>query len=101
MLNRLVGSNPTLSAFCSSRGSTVSYQGRARWTPNGPARSARGRRLLPPTGPPTERISWFPVPDEEDLDPPVKELVEKQREKLGAPNNVVRTHAWRPELMLR
>ena len=50
---------------------------------------------------PTERISWFPVPDEEDLDPRVKELVEKQREKLGAPNNVVRTHAWRPELMLR
>jgi uncharacterized peroxidase-related enzyme len=51
--------------------------------------------------PPTERISWFPVPDEENLDPRVKELVEKQREKLGAPNNVVRTHAWRPELMLR
>ncbi len=50
---------------------------------------------------PTERISWFPVPDEEDLDPHVKELVEKQREKLGAPNNVIRTHAWRPELMLR
>jgi uncharacterized peroxidase-related enzyme len=50
---------------------------------------------------PTERISWFLVPDEEDLDPRVKELVEKQREKLGAPNNVIRTHAWRPELMLR
>lgn len=50
---------------------------------------------------PTERISWFPIPDEEDLDPRVKELVQKQREKLGAPNNVVRTHAWRPELMLR
>ena len=50
---------------------------------------------------PSVRISWFPVPDEEDLDPRVKELVEKQREKLGAPNNVVRTHAWRPELMLR
>jgi uncharacterized peroxidase-related enzyme len=50
---------------------------------------------------PTERISWFPVPDEENLDPRVSELVAKQREKLGAPNNVVRTHAWRPELMLR
>lgn len=50
---------------------------------------------------PTERISWFPVPDEEELDTRVKEIVEKQREKLGAPNNVVRTHAWRPELMLR
>jgi uncharacterized peroxidase-related enzyme len=50
---------------------------------------------------PIERISWFPVPDEEELDPRVKEIVEMQREKLGAPNNVVRTHAWRPELMLR
>ena len=50
---------------------------------------------------PTERISWFPVPEEEDLDPRVAELVAKQREKLGAPNNVVRTHAWRPELMLK
>jgi hypothetical protein len=34
---------------------------------------------------PTERISWFPVPEEEDLDPRVAELVAKQREKLGAP----------------
>ncbi len=34
-------------------------------------------------------------------DPHVKELVEKQREKLGAPNNVVRTHVWCPEVMLR
>ena len=50
---------------------------------------------------PQERISWFPVPDEEDLDPRVAELVAKQREKLGELNNVVRTHAWRPELMLR
>jgi uncharacterized peroxidase-related enzyme len=50
---------------------------------------------------PDERISWFPVPGEEDLDPRVAELVARQREKLGAPNNVVRTHAWRPELMLR
>jgi alkylhydroperoxidase family enzyme len=49
---------------------------------------------------PIERISWFPVPDEEELDPRVK-IVEMQGEKLGAPNNVVRTHAWRPELMLR
>ena len=48
-----------------------------------------------------ERISWFPIPEEEDLDPRVAELVARQREKLGAPNNVVRTHAWRPELMLR
>lgn len=50
---------------------------------------------------PTERISWFPVPDEADLDPRVADIVARQRQKLGAPNNVVRTHAWRPELMLR
>src|SRR5437763_15731054 len=50
---------------------------------------------------PTERISWFPIPDEADLDPRVADLVRRQREKLGAPNNVVRVHAWRPELMLR
>ncbi len=48
-----------------------------------------------------ERISWFPIPDEGDLDPRVADLVARQREKLGAPNNVVRVHAWRPDLMLR
>lgn len=50
---------------------------------------------------PTERISWFPIPEEKDLDPRVADLVRRQREKLGAPNNVVRVHAWRPELMLK
>lgn len=50
---------------------------------------------------PTERISWFPIPKEEDLDPRVAELVALQRQKLGAPNNVVRVHSWRPELMMR
>ena len=50
---------------------------------------------------PTERISWFPVPAEADLDPRVADLVRRQRERLGAPNNVVRVHSWRPELMLR
>jgi hypothetical protein len=49
---------------------------------------------------PIDRISWFPVPDEADLDPRVAELVAGQREKLGASNTIVRTHAWRPELML-
>ena len=50
---------------------------------------------------PTERISWFPIPEEKDLDPRIADLVQRQREKLGAPNNVVRVHAWRPETMLR
>ena len=50
---------------------------------------------------PAERISWFPIPDEADLDPRVADLVRRQREKLGAPNNVARVHAWRPELLFR
>jgi alkylhydroperoxidase family enzyme len=50
---------------------------------------------------PDERISWFPIPQEADLDPRVADLVARQRAKLGAPNNVVRTHAWRAEIMLR
>lgn len=50
---------------------------------------------------PTERISWFPIPEEKDLDPRVADLVRRQRERLGAPNNVVRVHAWRPDLMLK
>jgi uncharacterized peroxidase-related enzyme len=58
-----------------------------------------------PNGPddwtPTERISWFPIPTEEELDPRIADLVKLQREKLGAPNNVVRVHAFRPDLMLK
>ncbi len=50
---------------------------------------------------PEKRISWFPIPDEASLDPRVAELVAKQRAKLGAPNNIVRVHAWRPDIMLR
>src|SRR6476620_11345851 len=50
---------------------------------------------------PTERISWFPIPQEKDLDPRVADLVRRQRERLGAPNNVVRVHSWRPDLMLK
>ncbi len=48
-----------------------------------------------------ERISWFPIPAEDELDPRVADLVRRQREKLGAPNKVVRVHAWRRALMLR
>lgn len=68
----------------------------------------RDTREMPPGGavsasdwPPEERISWFPIPDEADLDPRVADLVARQRQKLGAPNNVVRVHAWRPDLLFR
>ncbi len=50
---------------------------------------------------PTERISWFPIPEEKDLDPRIADIVRRQREKLGAPNNVMRVHAWRPETTLK
>ncbi|HEX5501963.1 MAG TPA: carboxymuconolactone decarboxylase family protein [Thermomicrobiales bacterium] len=62
-------------------------------------KAARGG--LPPEWAPTERISWFPIPTEEELDPRVADLARRQREVLGGPNNVVRVHAWRPEAMLR
>ncbi|MCA1724250.1 MAG: hypothetical protein LC748_08405 [Thermomicrobia bacterium] len=67
------------------------------------ASSAEGEQDAEPASDwmPTERISWFPIPEERDLDPRVADIVRRQREKLGAPNNVVRVHAWRPEAMLR
>ena len=63
--------------------------------------TTRKTETAPDDWAPRERISWFPVPDEADLDPRVADLGARQRAKLGAPNNVVRVHAWRPELMLR
>lgn len=68
-------------------------------TTAGAKKTARGG--LPPEWAPTERISWFPIPAEEELDPRVADLARRQREVLGGPNNVVRVHAWRPDAMLR
>ena len=65
------------------------------------AAGAAGTPEAPTDWLPEERISWFPIPEEADLDPRVADLVVRQRQKLGAPNNVVRVHAWRPDLMLR
>lgn len=50
---------------------------------------------------PEERFSWFPIPDEGELDPRVAELISKQREKLGAPNNVVRSARGRARAWTR
>jgi hypothetical protein len=100
VLNRLVGSNPTSPLFVAVGHQQSATRGGC-YGRRADRHGARGDAASASDWVPTERISWFPVPDEEDLDPHVKELVEKQREKLGAPNNVVRTHAWRPELMLR
>ena len=45
----------------------------------------------------TDRISWFPVPDEADLPPELQGLFRKAREKIGFVPNVFRTYAFRPE----
>ncbi len=99
-MNRLVGSNPT-SPLLVAIGHQQSATRGGRDGRRADRHGARGDAASCLRLGPHRKDSWFSVPDEEDLDPHVKELVEKQREKLGAPNNVVRTHAWRPELMLR
>jgi uncharacterized peroxidase-related enzyme len=44
-----------------------------------------------------ERISWFPVLDDDELDEPERRLAAKAAEVLGFVPNVFRTYAWRPE----
>src|SRR5215213_6963634 len=45
----------------------------------------------------TDRISWFPVPDEADLPPDLQGLFRAARERIGFVPNVFRTYAYRPE----
>jgi len=45
----------------------------------------------------TDRISWFPVPDEADLPPDLQGLFRAARERVGFVPNVFRTYAYRPE----
>jgi uncharacterized peroxidase-related enzyme len=44
-----------------------------------------------------ERISWFPVLEEAELDEPERKLFAKAGEVIGFVPNVFRTYAWRPE----
>jgi uncharacterized peroxidase-related enzyme len=44
-----------------------------------------------------ERISWFPVPSDDDLDEPERKLFAKATEVVGFVPNVFRSYAWRPE----
>lgn len=44
-----------------------------------------------------DRISWFPVPDEDDLPEDLRKLFAKARENVGFVPNVFRAYAWRPE----
>lgn len=44
-----------------------------------------------------ERMSWFPVLDDDALEEPERNLFAKATEKLGLVPNVFRAYAWRPE----
>jgi uncharacterized peroxidase-related enzyme len=44
-----------------------------------------------------ERISWFPVPADDELEEPEQKLFAKAREKIGFVPNVFRAYAWQPE----
>jgi uncharacterized peroxidase-related enzyme len=44
-----------------------------------------------------ERISWFPVLEDAELDEPERKLFAKAGEVIGFVPNVFRTYAWRPE----
>jgi len=44
-----------------------------------------------------ERISWFPVPADDELEEPEQKLFAKAREKIGFVPNVFRAYVWRPE----
>lgn len=44
-----------------------------------------------------DRISWFPVPDDDELDEPERKLFAKAGEVVGFVPNVFRAYAWRPE----
>lgn len=46
---------------------------------------------------PEERISWFPVLTDDELDEPERKLFAKASEVVGFVPNVFRTYAWRPE----
>jgi len=44
-----------------------------------------------------ERISWFPVLTDDELEEPERKLFAKANEVIGFVPNVFRTFAWRPE----
>ena len=44
-----------------------------------------------------ERISWFPVPTEDQLPESLQGLFKKAREKVGFVPNVFRVYSFRPE----
>src|SRR4051794_32733670 len=51
----------------------------------------------PPMTTSTERISWFPVPDETELPAELQGLFRVARERIGFVPNVFRAYSFRPE----
>src|ERR671930_2018643 len=45
----------------------------------------------------TERISWFPVPDESELPEELQVLIRAARERIGFVPNFFRAYSFRPE----
>jgi uncharacterized peroxidase-related enzyme len=45
----------------------------------------------------TERISWFPVPDQSELPEDLQGLFGAARERIGFVPNVFRAYSFRPE----
>lgn len=48
-----------------------------------------------------ERISWFPLVSEAEMDPEVRALCEKALANTGSVPNVFRAYAWRPDHFLK
>jgi uncharacterized peroxidase-related enzyme len=46
---------------------------------------------------PDDRVSWFPVPPEDDLPDDLRSLFAKARERIGFVPNVFRAYSFRPE----
>ena len=44
-----------------------------------------------------KRISWFPVPTDDELEEPERKLFAKATEVVGFVPNVFRSYAWRPD----
>ena len=51
-------------------------------------------------GPDVEKISWFPVPAEDEVHESLRGLFRKAKEKIGFVPNVFRVYSFRPERLM-
>src|SRR2546428_6021041 len=57
----------------------------------------RRKKMAQSTSANEERISWFPVPSEDQLPDNLRKLFNKAKEKIGFTPNVFRVYSFRPE----